>query len=106
VPVALLCRDVAERLRAPVRTAWWSCCRSLQRRMHLNGIRLLLAELSQRSGELTGAAAAEISDLVQHLMRTRRTGGLLVGEEGRAFFVRACSRRPAARPHHGAALAG
>ena len=30
----------------------------------------------------------EISELVQHLMRTRRTGGLAVGEDGRAFFVR------------------
>ena len=91
VPLAVLCRDVAdERFVRQMRTGPVELLQEpFSARLHLNRIRILMAELSQRSGELSGRGGArEISELVQHLMRTRRTGGLAVGEEGRAFFVR------------------
>jgi DNA-binding response OmpR family regulator len=91
VPVAVLCRDVAdERLVRQMRTGPVELLQEpFSPRLHLNRVRILMAELSQRSGELSGRGGGrEISELVQHLMRTRRTGGLALGEQGRAFFVR------------------
>lgn len=91
VPVALLCKDVAdERFVRQMRTGLVELLQEpFSARLHLNRLRLLMAELSQRMGELSGRGGGrEISELVQHLMRTRRTGGLAVGEDGRAFFVR------------------
>ena len=91
VPVALLCKDVAdERFVRQLRTGLVELLQEpFSARMHLNRVRLLMAELAQRSGELSGRGGGrDLSELVQHLMRTRRTGGLAVGEDGRAFFVR------------------
>lgn len=91
VPVALLCKDAAdERFVKQLRTGVVELLQEpFSARLHINRIRLLMAELSQRSGELSGRGTGrELMELVQHLMRTRRTGGLAVGEEGRAFFVR------------------
>ena len=92
VPVALLCRDVAdERLVRQLRTGVVELLQEpFSARLHVNRLRLLMAELPDRSGELggRGGGGREISELVLHLMRTRRTGGMAVGENGRAFFVR------------------
>lgn len=91
IPVALLCKDAAdERFVRQMRTGVVELLQEpFSARLHINRIRLLMAELSQRTGELSGRGSGrEITELVQHLMRTRRTGGLMVGEEGRAFFVR------------------
>lgn len=91
VPVALLCRDVAdERFVRQLRTGLVELLQEpFSARLHINRMRLLMAELSERSGELSGRGGGrELSELVQHVMRTRRTGGLAVGEDGRAFFVR------------------
>jgi len=52
---------------------------------------MLLAELPERTGIVRGRGGPnEINGVLQHLMRARRTGGLVVGshDEGRAFFVR------------------
>ncbi len=91
VPVTLLCRDVAE--EPFVRTMRAGVVDLLQEpfsaRQHIARLRQVVAELPQRTGELSGRGGGrEISELVQHLMRTRRTGGLAVGDDGRAFFVR------------------
>ncbi len=91
VPVALLCKDTAdEGLVRPLRTGLVELLQEpFSPRLHLNRIRVLMAELSQRPGELSGRGGGkEIAQLVQHLVRARRTGGLAVGEDGRAFFVR------------------
>ncbi|MDP2270339.1 MAG: response regulator [Archangium sp.] len=91
VPVALLCRDVAdERFVRQLRTGVVELLQEpFSARLHVNRLRLLMAELPDRTGELAGRGGGrEISELVLHLMRTRRTGGLAVGENGRAFFVR------------------
>jgi DNA-binding response OmpR family regulator len=90
LPVALLCRDVAE--EPFVRNLRSGVVELLQEpfsaRLHLNRLRALMAELPTRSGQVTGRGGRELNDFAQHLMRTRRTGGLAVGEQGRAFFVR------------------
>ena len=91
VPVALLCKDVAdEGLVRPLRTGLVELLQEpFSARAHLNRIRLMMAELSQRPGELSGRGGGkEIAALIQHLVRARRTGGLAVGEDGRALFVR------------------
>jgi DNA-binding response OmpR family regulator len=91
IPVALLCKDAGdERFVRQMKSGVVELLQEpFSARLHINRIRMLMAELSQRTGELTGRGAGrEIPELVQHLMRTRRTGGLAVGEEGRAFFVR------------------
>ena len=90
VPVVVLCRDVAE--ERFVRTLRTGVVELLQDpfspRLHVNRLRGLEMELTHRPGEVTGRGGRELSDFAQHLMRTRRTGGLAVGESGRAFFVR------------------
>lgn len=91
VPVAVLCREVGdERFVRQLRSGPVELLQEpFNARLHLSRIRLLMAELPERMGELSGRGGGrEIAELVQHLMRTRRTGGLAVGEEGRAFFVR------------------
>lgn len=91
VPVALLCRDVAdERFVRQLRTGVVELLQEpFSARLHVNRLRLLMAALPDRTGELAGRGGGrEVSELVLHLMRTRRTGGLAVGENGRAFFVR------------------
>ncbi len=93
--VALLCRDTGDEVFVrPFRTGivdMWQ--EPFSARLHLGRLRTLLAELPERSGKLRGHGGPnEINGLLQHIMRTRRTGGLALAEdsnqEGRAFFVR------------------
>lgn len=90
IPVAVLCRDVTD--EPFVRHMRSGVVELLQEpfssRLHLNRIRALGSELTARTGEVSGRGGRELNDCAQHLMRTRRTGGLAVGEHGRAFFVR------------------
>jgi DNA-binding response OmpR family regulator len=93
VPVVLLCRDIAD--EAFVRTMKTGVVEMLQEpfsaRLHASRLLMVLAELPDRSGILRGrGGASELGAMLQHIMRTRRTGGLAVGhaEEGRAYFVR------------------
>ncbi len=93
IPVALLCKDTQDdAFVRPMRTGVVEMLQEpFNARLHLSRLRLLLAELPERSGVLRGRGGPnEINGLLQHVMRTRRTGGLSVGnaEEGRAFFVR------------------
>ncbi len=90
VPVAALCRDVSEE-------AWVRHFRSgvvdvLQEpfspRLHVNRLRQIVGDLPSRGGVINGKGARDLGAFVQHLMKARRTGGLLVGDDGRAFFVR------------------
>ncbi|MBE2248169.1 MAG: response regulator, partial [Myxococcus sp.] len=97
VPVALLCKDAQDDVFVrPMRTGIVEMLEApFNARLHLSRLRLLLAELPSRTGVLQGRGAPnELSGLLQHVMRTRRTGGLVVGhkEEGRAFFVRGVLR--------------
>ncbi|MFT3714161.1 MAG: response regulator [Archangium sp.] len=90
LPVALLCRDVTDdpfvrQLRSGVVELLQE---PFSARLHLNRLRGLISELPQRTGMVNGRGGRELNDFAQHLMRTRRTGGLSVGENGRAFFVR------------------
>lgn len=93
VPVALLCRDTSEEVF--LRTLRCGVVEMLAEpfnpRLHVARLRVLLGELSERPGKVRGRGGPnELGALVHHLMRTRRTGGVLVGdhEEGSAFFVR------------------
>ncbi|MCU0699382.1 MAG: response regulator [Myxococcaceae bacterium] len=93
VPVVLLCRDLGD--EAFVRAMKTGVVEMLQEpfnaRLHASRLRLVLAELPDRSGVVRGRGGpGELSALLQHVMRTRRTGGLAVGanDEGRAYFVR------------------
>lgn len=90
IPVAVLCRDVTD--EPFVRQMRSGVVELLQEpfsaRLHINRIRALASELSARTGQVNGRGGRELNDCAQHLMRTRRTGGLAVGEHGRAFFVR------------------
>ncbi|MFZ5441026.1 MAG: response regulator [Myxococcota bacterium] len=90
VPVVALCRDVAEE-------AWVRHFRAgvvdlfqepFSARLHVARIRQLFAELPMRDGVVNGRGGKDLAAFVQHLMRARRTGGLAVGDDGRAFFVR------------------
>ncbi len=91
LPVVLLCKDTTDDVF--VRAMKTGVVELLQEpfsaRTHLGRLRLTLAELPLRTGELVGRGGPrELGDLVQHVMRTRRSGGLAVGEHARAFFVR------------------
>jgi DNA-binding response OmpR family regulator len=93
VPVALLCKDTQDDpFVRPMRSGVVEMLQEpFNARLHLSRLRLLLAELPERTGVLRGRGGPnEINGLLQHVMKTRRTGGLAVGnsEEGRAFFVR------------------
>jgi DNA-binding response OmpR family regulator len=93
VPVALLCKDAQDDVFVrPMRTGIVEMLEEpFNARLHLARLRMLLAELPDRTGVLRGLGGPnEINGLLQHVMRTRRTGGLAIGqqEEGRAFFVR------------------
>jgi DNA-binding response OmpR family regulator len=93
LPVVLLCRDTSDEVfLRPLRTGVVEMLpEPFSPRPHLGRLRMLLAELPERSGKLRGRGGPnELAALVHHLMRTRRTGGIALGEgeEGRAFFVR------------------
>lgn len=93
VPVALLCKDVQDDpMVRPMRTGVVEMLQEpFNARLHLTRLRMLLTELPDRTGVARGRGGpSELSMLLQHVMRTRRTGGLVVGnaEEGRAYFVR------------------
>lgn len=93
LPIVLLCRDTGEDIF--VKTLRTGVVEMLQEpfspRLHIGRIRVLLGELADRPGELRGRGGPnELGAFVHHVMRTRRTGGIEVGNagEGRAFFVR------------------
>ena len=95
VPLALLCRDTGDEVFVrPLKTGIVEMLQEpFSARLHVGRLRMLMAELPERAGKLRGHGGPnEIAGLLQHIMRTRRTGGLVVGEEsgheGRAFFVR------------------
>lgn len=93
IPVALLCKDTQDDpFVRPMRSGVVEVLQEpFNARLHLSRLRMLLAELPERTGVLRGRGGPnEINGLLQHLMKTRRTGGLAIGnaEEGRAFFVR------------------
>ncbi|MBL9039908.1 MAG: response regulator [Archangium sp.] len=99
VPVALLCKDVSdEPFVRPLREGIVEMMQEpFTPRLHISRLRDLLTDLPQRPGKLRGKGGAnELNALLQHVMRTRRTGGLVVGEgtpsEGRAFFMRGVLR--------------
>lgn len=93
LPVVLLCRDTSEEIF--LHTLKTGVVEMLAEpftpRVHIGRIRMLLGELPERTGKLSGRGGQnELGALVHHIMRTHRTGGVLVGdrEEGSAFFVR------------------
>lgn len=90
LPVVLLCRDlVDERFVKEMRTGVVELLQEPFGRSHVARLKELMDGLSSRGGELRGRGGGrELTELVQHVMRVRRTGGLAVGETGRAFFVR------------------
>ena len=95
VPVALLCKDTADQrfvnaLRSGVIAQLQE---PFSARQHVKELAAIMNGLPERTGELSGRGAGrELSEIVQHLMRTRRSGGLALGEDGRAFFVRGVLR--------------
>ncbi len=93
LPVVLLCKDTSEEifLRTLKTGVVEMLAEPFNARLHVGRIRLLLGELPERTGKLRGRGSPnELGALVHHIMRARRTGGVLVGEreEGSAFFVR------------------
>lgn len=94
MPIVLLCRDVADEVFVkPMRGGVVEMFEEpFNPRLHVGRLRVLLAELPERPGQLRGRGGqAELAALTHHLMRTRRTGGLVVGAGeagGTAFFVR------------------
>lgn len=93
LPVVLLCHDTSEEvfLRTLKAGVVEMLAEPFNPRLHVARIRMLLGELPERSGKLRGRGGPnELGALVHHLMRTRRTGGVVVGEheDGSAFFVR------------------
>jgi DNA-binding response OmpR family regulator len=91
LPVVLLCRDASDaRFVKEMRTGIVELLEEpFSARAHVARLKALSDDLGARSGELVGQPGArELSAFIQHLMRTRRTGGLQVGEHGRAHFVR------------------
>lgn len=90
VPVALLCRDIAdEKFVKEMRTGVVELLPEPFARGYVQRLRDLVEGISSRSGELRGRGGGrDVSELLQHVMRVRRTGGLAVGDIGRAFFVR------------------
>lgn len=104
-PVVLLCRDVADQRFARVmRTGLVELLQEpFSARAHINRLRELMNELPQREGELSGRGARELNEVLSHLMRSRRTGGLTVGEDGRAFFVHGALKAARFKEHQGQA---
>ncbi|MCA2980456.1 MAG: response regulator [Myxococcaceae bacterium] len=93
VPIALLCRDVSEeRFVRSMRTGVVDMLQEpFDANAHALRLQQLLVGLAARSGVVRGRGLqGELNALLQHVMRTRRTGGLAVGssDEGRAYFVR------------------
>lgn len=101
VPVAVLCRDVSdERFVKHLRSGVVELLQDpFSARLHLSRLKNLEGELAGRSGEISGRGGRELGDFAQHLMRTRRTGGLSIGDEGRAFFVRGVLKAARLREH-------
>ncbi len=102
LPIVLLCRDLTDDVFLhTLRTGVVEMLpEPFNPRPHVGRLRVLTAELPERSGKLRGKGLPnELGALVHHIMRTRRTGGILVGEneDGRAFFVRGVLK--AARYH-------
>jgi DNA-binding response OmpR family regulator len=97
VPVVVLCKDTSdEPFVVPMRTGVVELLQEpFNTRLHVSRLRMVLADLLQRSGLIRGRGMpGELNALLQHVMRTRRTGGLAVGnaDEGRAYFVRGVLR--------------
>lgn len=100
VPVAVLCRDVSdERFVKHLRSGVVDLLQDpFSARLHVARLKNLEGELAGRGGELSGRGGRELGDFAQHLMRTRRTGGVSIGE-GRAFFVRGVLKAARLREH-------
>jgi DNA-binding response OmpR family regulator len=95
VPVVLLCKDVSDdAFVRPLKTGVVELlAEPWTPRLYTGRIRVLTQELPDRPGRVRGRGGpSELAGLVHHVMRMRRTGGVVVGEgtddEGRAFFVR------------------
>lgn len=101
LPVAVLCRDVSdERFVKHLRTGVVELLQDpFSARLHLARLRAIEGELPLRSGHVSGRGGRELNEFAQHLMRTRRTGGLTIGEDGRAFFVRGVLKSARLREH-------
>ncbi|MGV3624621.1 MAG: response regulator [Archangium sp.] len=101
LPVVLLARDsIDQRFVRVMRTGVVEILQEpFSPRLHLNRLREVMNDLPQREGELSGRGARELNEVLAHLMRTRRTGGLSVGDDGRAFFVRGVLKAARFREH-------
>ncbi|HEX4620750.1 MAG TPA: response regulator, partial [Myxococcaceae bacterium] len=93
VPVVLLCRDASEARFAGAFHAGVVDLLPLPfTSAHVERVKKLIAQLPERSGRLVGQGdRAELTALVDHLRRARRSGVLIVDpltpDEGRAFFA-------------------
>lgn len=101
LPVVLLAKDsVDQRFVRVMRTGVVEILQEpFSSRLHLNRLREVMNDLPQREGELSGRGSRDLNEVLAHLMRTRRTGGLSVGDEGRAFFVRGTLKAARFREH-------
>ncbi len=93
VPVVLLCKDLADEplVRAMKTGVVELLPEPFSARLHVGRLKLVLAELPGRPGMVRGRGApGEVQAMVNHVVRTRRTGGLVLQDkqEGSAFFVR------------------
>lgn len=95
LPVVLLCADVKD--AGYVRQLKTGVIELLQApfsaKLHVARLRLLPQELKERTGTIRGRGAGrDVKGLLEHLVRGRRSGTLVVnegaGDEGRAFFVK------------------
>lgn len=101
LPVVLLAKDsVDQRFVRVMRTGVVEILQEpFSARLHLNRLREVMNDLPQREGELSGRGSRDLNEVLAHLMRTRRTGGLSVGDDGRAFFVRGTLKAARFREH-------
>jgi two-component system, OmpR family, response regulator MprA len=92
IPLVMLCKDVTEGQFVPQLKSGIveMLVEPFHPKTHLQRLRQLLDEIELRKGEIRGLAGAqELGRVVHHIMRTRRSGALMVdGASSRAFFVR------------------
>jgi DNA-binding response OmpR family regulator len=92
IPLVMLCKDVSDgvfvtQLKSGVVEMM---AEPFNARLYTQRLKLLSAEIELRKGEIKGSGKAnELGSVVHHIMRTRRSGALMVGTStDRAFFVR------------------
>jgi DNA-binding response OmpR family regulator len=92
IPLVMLCKDVTEGQFVPQLKSGIveMLAEPFHAKTYLQRLRQLLDEIELRKGEIRGLAGAqELGRVVHHIMRTRRSGALMVdGASSRAFFVR------------------